>query len=165
MDADGNRIFDREDQLVTDTNEDGIIDNQDTPQYVIVGGAYSPGWQTNTYIPTERWDAGQYLQVKVTFRARINGRPHHTRPGSANVQTPLITAARSAITTLDKADTEELITDAISDAEESVTIPDQFDDTLLVTIPTNLSAWLPNLGGGVGLRWSATVGRQSRQRV
>ncbi len=77
------------------------------------------------------------------------------------MQTPLITAARSAITTLDKADTEELITDAISDAEESVTVPDQFDDRLLETIPTNLTAWLPNLGGGVGLRWGALVGRQA----
>ena len=162
MDADGNRIFDREDQLVTDTNEDGIIDNQDTPQYVIVGGAYSPGWQTNTYIPTERWDAGQYLQVKVTFR--INGR-FTTATRLANVQTPLITAARSAITTLDKADTEELITDAISDAEESVTVPDQFDDTIVGDDSNEPDCLVAEPGWRRGPEVGRIGGETSRQRV
>ena len=157
VDAYGNRVYDR--------NEDGII----------VGGAYSPGWATNTYSPTERWDDGQYLQVMVTFMAVVDGNAF-TVTKLANVQTPLITQARSGTNTnnLEKiSDTEESIPDAISDAEEAisdagsrpalepVTVPDQFNETLLETIPTNLTAWLPNLGGGVGLRWSATVGRQA----
>ena len=145
VDAYGNRIIDR--------NEGGNI----------VGGAYSPGWKTDTYIPTERWDAGHHLQVKITFRASIDGNLTR-RTRLANVQTPVITNYRTVGTQQEPdrgSDDEVTIDGAVSDAEESVTIPDQFDDTLLVTIPTNLSAWLPNLGGGVGLRWSATVGSQA----
>jgi hypothetical protein len=175
VDAYGNRVYDREERVVNDTNADGVIDETDTPQNVIVGGAYSPGWATNTYSPTERWDAGQYLQVMVTFMGTVNGNAF-TATKLANVQTPLITQTRFPTNTnnLERiSDDEETIQDAISDAEESisdagsqaslepVTVPDQFNETLLETIPTNLSAWLPNLGGGVGLRWSATVGRQA----
>ena len=173
VDAYGNRVYDREERVVNDTNNDGVIDETDTPQNVIVGGAYSPGWATDTYSPTERWDAGQYLQVMVTFVGMVNGNAF-TATKLANVQTPLITQTRFANNNLEKiSDDEETIQDAISDAEESisdavsqaslepVTVPDQSDETLLETIPTNLTAWLPNLGGGVGLRWSATVGRQA----
>ena len=87
----------------------------------------------------------------------------------ANVQTPPITGnvSLSVLNSDDRiSDTEDSISDSVSQAEVGpVTVPDQFDETLLETIPMNLTVSLPNLGGGVSLRWGVLVGSQAGDRV
>ena len=82
----------------------------------------------------------------------------------ANVQTPPITGnvSLSVLNSDDRiSDTEDSISDSVSQAEVGPgTVPDQFDETLLETIPMNLTVSLSNLGGGVSLRWGVLVGSQ-----